>query len=215
MGDPSYFLAVIRNFVLNWDILSRARQNVILQQLNEYCQDPLDELPATFEELMKVFDERKFFGYLVPPIVDILTEWLPVFPEAGIAVFIAYSTPAVFVFDPNARRHEILRNEVTWPNIDHYEYQSMDRADADRAEEKAEENPSSRSSKRKKAGKRAAASITSRFRSEIMLPLLQLPTVEEVMEFLDDRGFCKEQPLSKEERDLVAMIKKGRMGLRF
>src|SRR3546814_5196202 len=104
MGDPSYFLAVVKDFVLNWDRLSAHKRQAILKLLHErYRWESADELPRTFEELMKCFDKCKFYGYIDLQLLAMLTAFPSIFPEIGCAVFVAYNHPVVCIFNPLSR----------------------------------------------------------------------------------------------------------------
>ena len=217
MGDPSYFIVVAKNLVLNWGALSRSAQHRILQELRQYCPaTPRENLPPTFEDLMKVFDHRKFYGYLVPPILDILSECLPAFPETGVALFIHCSGPVVFVFDPSADRFKTMIKEghPTGEPLDFELCQQLVSAAARDAaaatvttESKSEEcRLRLRASTRATRGHGAHVehkieeqeTPESEFYEDVVVPLQALESAKAQIRFLQTKGLRIEPPLSRE-----------------
>ena len=196
MGDPSFLIVVAKNLVLNWDALSRAAQRRILAELNSYRGGELETLPPTFEELMKVFDHRKFFGYLVPPIANILTEWLPVFPETGIALFIHCGGPVAFVFDPSAERHQIMHHQghPTGDDLDPYQCQELVRAAAVTFEADSETEAKAQEQEE---------TPESEFYSDVVLQLQALESAQQQIRLLQRQGLRIQPPASRAELDMI------------
>src|SRR5258707_5150622 len=77
MGNFSYLRLVpasSANIPIDWSRVPKASKEEILRWAYDWRKEVTRPLPSTIEDLAKMFDESKFFGYLEPSLCTLIMD---------------------------------------------------------------------------------------------------------------------------------------------